>query len=141
MNWRDPLRPRKFANISSAADPVPTGCLRGQAGSWGTIFDATLPYVIKPSLTGNAEYHEWQDPRVPMRLAYFYFNPDRLSVQDDLVGTEMPLAPRLFFKMRHCLAPRISYGRWSKTQSERVPRLIVADLQNRLRILQLGESD
>ena len=44
------------------------------------------------------EYHEWQDPRILTRLAYFYFDPGRLPVQDELGSTDMPLAPRLFFE-------------------------------------------
>jgi AraC family transcriptional regulator len=44
------------------------------------------------------EYHEWQVPRILTRLTYFYFDPGRLSVQDDPAFAELPLAPRLFFE-------------------------------------------
>jgi AraC family transcriptional regulator len=44
------------------------------------------------------EYHEWQDPRILTRLAYFYFDPGWLPVQDELGSADMPLAPRLFFE-------------------------------------------
>ncbi len=44
------------------------------------------------------EYHEWQDPRILPRLAYFYFDPGQLPVQDEPASAEVPLAPRLFFE-------------------------------------------
>jgi AraC family transcriptional regulator len=44
------------------------------------------------------EYHEWQIPRIPTRMTYFYFDPGRLSVREDSAFANMPLVPRLFFE-------------------------------------------
>jgi AraC family transcriptional regulator len=60
-----------------------------------TLRDLTRKLTFVPAGHG---YHEWQDPRVLTRLAYFYFDPNRLPVQDELGSPDMPLAPRLFFE-------------------------------------------
>jgi AraC family transcriptional regulator len=60
-----------------------------------TLRDLSRKLTFVPA---GHEYHEWQDPRVPMRLAYFYFDPAQLPVRDDPAATETPLAPRLFFE-------------------------------------------
>ena len=44
------------------------------------------------------EYREWHDPRVPTRLAYFYFDPVRLPIQPELGFADMLFSPRLFFE-------------------------------------------
>jgi AraC family transcriptional regulator len=60
-----------------------------------TLRDLSRKLTFVPA---GHQYHEWQDPRVPMRLAYFYFDPAQLPAQDDPAATETPLAPRLFFE-------------------------------------------
>jgi AraC family transcriptional regulator len=60
-----------------------------------TLRDLSRKLTFVPA---GHEYHEWQDPRIPMRLAYFYLDPARLPIQDDPAATETPLAPRLFFE-------------------------------------------
>jgi AraC family transcriptional regulator len=43
------------------------------------------------------EYSEWAEPRVLMRVIYFYFDPDRMPTLPET--TDLPyLAPRLFFE-------------------------------------------
>ncbi len=44
------------------------------------------------------EYHEWHDPRVLMRVAYFYFDPARMPKHPDTGVTPVPLVPRLYFE-------------------------------------------
>lgn len=60
-----------------------------------TLRDLSRKLTFVPA---GHEYREWQDPRVLTRLAYFYFDPDWLPVQDEPGAAEMPLAPRLFFE-------------------------------------------
>jgi AraC-like DNA-binding protein len=60
-----------------------------------TLRDLTRKLTFVPA---GHEYHEWQDPRVLTRLAYFYFDPGRLPVKDESSASDMPLAPRLFFE-------------------------------------------
>ena len=60
-----------------------------------TLRDLSRKLTFVPA---GHEYHDWQDPRVPMRLAYFYFDPAQLPGQDDPAATATPLAPRLFFE-------------------------------------------
>jgi AraC family transcriptional regulator len=60
-----------------------------------TLRDLTQKLTFVPA---GHEYHEWQDPRILARLAYFYFDPGRLPVQDEPDSLAMPLAPRLFFE-------------------------------------------
>jgi AraC family transcriptional regulator len=59
-----------------------------------TLRDLSRKLTFVPA---GHEYHEWQVPRVLTRLTYFYFNPHRISVQDEPAFAEMPLSPRLFF--------------------------------------------
>lgn len=44
------------------------------------------------------EYHEWQEPRVLMRGAYFYFDPATMPMHAGSATTPATLAPRLFFE-------------------------------------------
>jgi len=44
------------------------------------------------------EYHEWQEPRVLMRVAYFYFDPAKMPTYDETGVAPASLAPRLFFE-------------------------------------------
>jgi AraC family transcriptional regulator len=60
-----------------------------------TLHDLSRKLTFVPA---GHEYHEWHVPRVPTRLTYFYFDPGRLSVQDEPAFAEMPLPPRLFFE-------------------------------------------
>jgi AraC family transcriptional regulator len=46
----------------------------------------------------GCEYHDWQEPHILSRVAYFYFDPARLSVDPELSTSNIPLAPRLFFE-------------------------------------------
>lgn len=50
--------------------------------------DMTRKLTFVPA--GRA-YHEWHEPRAPMRVVRFYFDPARMP-------TPAPLAPRLFFE-------------------------------------------
>jgi AraC family transcriptional regulator len=43
-------------------------------------------------------YRDWQEPRIPTRVAYFYFDPATLAINADLSVTELPFRPRLFFE-------------------------------------------
>jgi AraC family transcriptional regulator len=44
------------------------------------------------------EYCDWQEPRIPSRVVYFYFDPAQLSVDPELGFSDMSFAPRLFFE-------------------------------------------
>ena len=63
-----------------------------------------LPTSTLRSLSGKLTFipagHEcfgWQDPRVLMRISYFYVDPQVLPLDDELRFPEMELRPRLFF--------------------------------------------
>jgi len=60
-----------------------------------TLRDLSRKLTFVPA---GYEYHEWQVPRVLTSLTYFYFDPGRLSVQDEPAFAQMPLTPRLFFE-------------------------------------------
>jgi AraC family transcriptional regulator len=42
-------------------------------------------------------YHEWQEPRVPARIVYFYFDPAKMPTHHETNVVPAPLAARLFF--------------------------------------------
>ncbi len=44
------------------------------------------------------DYHEWQQPRTPTSLIYFYFEPAAFEAIADVDPAERPLSPRLFFE-------------------------------------------
>jgi AraC family transcriptional regulator len=44
----------------------------------------------------GCEYREWQEPRGPARIAYFYLEPSQMSAQPRIAGTIS--RPRLFFE-------------------------------------------
>ena len=44
------------------------------------------------------EYLEWHEPRTPMGVMYFHFDPDKLQAESDVNMADFPLAPRLFFE-------------------------------------------
>jgi AraC family transcriptional regulator len=44
------------------------------------------------------EFHEWQDPQLLTRVAYFYLDPAKLVVDPELGSAATSLAPRLFFE-------------------------------------------
>jgi AraC family transcriptional regulator len=56
---------------------------------------------VKRKLTfvpaGHA-YHEWHEPRVLTRVAYFYFDPARMPVPPEAGVAPAPLVPRLFIE-------------------------------------------
>jgi len=60
-----------------------------------TLRDVTRKLTFVPA---GRTYQEWHDPRVLTRLVYFYFDPARLPVSDDVTVTSTPLAPRLLFE-------------------------------------------
>jgi AraC family transcriptional regulator len=60
-----------------------------------TLRDLSRKLTFVPA---GHEYREWQDPRILTRLAYFYFDPGQLPVQDESEPAEISLAPRLFFE-------------------------------------------
>ena len=60
-----------------------------------TLRDLSRKLTFVPA---GYEYREWHVPRVLTRLTYFYFDPERLSVQDEPALADTPLAPRLFFE-------------------------------------------
>lgn len=43
-------------------------------------------------------YHEWHEPRVPVSLMYFYFDPAELQIQSVLDASGTSLKPQLFFE-------------------------------------------
>jgi AraC family transcriptional regulator len=60
-----------------------------------TLRDLTRKLTFVPA---EHEYREWQDPRILTRLTYFYFEPGRLPVEEELDSARKPLTPRLFFE-------------------------------------------
>jgi AraC family transcriptional regulator len=44
------------------------------------------------------EYHDWQEPQILSRVAYFYFDPSTFVNNAGSSATESPLSPRLFFE-------------------------------------------
>jgi AraC family transcriptional regulator len=44
------------------------------------------------------KYHDWQEPRTPTRVVYFYFDPAGLAISPELGFAHMSFAPRLFFE-------------------------------------------
>jgi AraC family transcriptional regulator len=44
------------------------------------------------------EYYEWQEPRSPARVVYFYFDPARMPTPPEGGAASTSLAPRLFFE-------------------------------------------
>ncbi len=44
------------------------------------------------------EYFDWQDPRVLMRVVFFYLEPAKMPTHADTGVAPTPLAPRLFFE-------------------------------------------
>jgi AraC family transcriptional regulator len=44
------------------------------------------------------EYYEWQEPRSPARVVYFYFDPARMPEPPEGGAAGTSLAPRLFFE-------------------------------------------
>ncbi len=44
------------------------------------------------------EYYDRQDPHILTRVAYFYFDPDKLAIDPELGFAETSPAPRLFFE-------------------------------------------
>jgi AraC family transcriptional regulator len=57
--------------------------------------DASRKLTFVPA---GHEYHEWQEPRVLMRVMYFYFDPARMPAYSETDVAPEPLAPRLFFE-------------------------------------------
>src|SRR5271167_4428754 len=60
-----------------------------------TLRDFRRKLVFVPA---GHKYHDWQEPRIRTRVAYFYFDPARLAINADLSVTELPFSPRLFFE-------------------------------------------
>jgi AraC family transcriptional regulator len=44
------------------------------------------------------EYLEWHEPRTPMGVMYFHFDPDEMQAESDVNMAGFSLAPRLFFE-------------------------------------------
>jgi AraC family transcriptional regulator len=44
------------------------------------------------------EYREWHEPRTPMGVMYFHFDPDKLQADSDLNMADFSLTPRMFFE-------------------------------------------
>jgi AraC family transcriptional regulator len=44
------------------------------------------------------EYREWHQPRTPMGMMYFHFDPDKLEIDSETNMADFALAPRLFFE-------------------------------------------
>jgi len=56
---------------------------------------------VKRKLTfvpAGHEYRESHEPRIPSRLAYFYFDPAKMPVDAEASLADRPFAPRLFFE-------------------------------------------
>jgi AraC family transcriptional regulator len=60
-----------------------------------TLRDYRRKLVFVPA---GHEYRDWQEPRIPTRVIYFYFDPAGLAISPELGFAEMPFAPRLFFE-------------------------------------------
>jgi AraC family transcriptional regulator len=57
--------------------------------------DVTRKLTFVPA---GHEFREWHDPRTPMGVTYFYFDPVELSIESGESLADMLLTPRLFFE-------------------------------------------
>ena len=60
-----------------------------------TLRDVARKLTFAPA---GHEYREWHNPRTPIGVTYFYFDPARLAVDSEENPADMPLVPRLFFE-------------------------------------------
>jgi AraC family transcriptional regulator len=60
-----------------------------------TLRDVARKLTFVPA---GHEYREWHNPRTPIGVSYFYFDPAKLEVDSDENLADMLLAPRLFFE-------------------------------------------
>jgi AraC family transcriptional regulator len=68
-------------------------CVEGTARS--ALRDVTRKLTFVPA---GHQFREWHDPRTPMSVTYFYFDPAELPVVSGESPAEMLFAPRLFFE-------------------------------------------
>jgi len=66
-----------------------------------TLRDVTRKFSFVPA---GHDYYDWQDPRTPARMAFFYFAPEALPLAAVKGEREQVLAPRLFFEDAALLA-------------------------------------
>ena|ERR1700719_1795672 len=64
-----------------------------------TLRDFTQKLTFVPA---GHEYHEWQEPRILSRVAYFYFDPARLSVDPEPTFQACRSPRGCSSKMRRC---------------------------------------
>ena len=67
--------------------------VEGTPGS--TLRNVARKLTFAPS---GHEYREWHEPRTPMGVMYFHFDPDKLEVESETNVARFSLAPRLFFE-------------------------------------------
>jgi AraC family transcriptional regulator len=72
--------------------------IEGLSGS--TLRDLRRKLTFVPA---GHKYHDWQEPSILTRVAYFYFDPAALAIDPELGSADMSLAPRLFFEDRALL--------------------------------------
>jgi AraC family transcriptional regulator len=60
-----------------------------------TLRDVARKLTFVPA---GHEYREWHNPRTPIGVTYFYFDPAKLQIDSEEDLADLPLAPRLFFE-------------------------------------------
>jgi AraC family transcriptional regulator len=68
-------------------------CVEGNARS--ALRDVARKLTFVPA---GHRFHEWHDPRTPMSVTYFYFDPAELPIESGEGLADMLFAPRLFFE-------------------------------------------
>jgi AraC family transcriptional regulator len=68
-------------------------CVEGTARS--ALRDVTRKLTFVPA---GHQFREWHDPRTPMSVTYFYFDPAQLPIECGESLADMLFAPRLFFE-------------------------------------------
>ncbi|WP_088348755.1 MULTISPECIES: AraC family transcriptional regulator [Rhodomicrobium] len=80
-------------------------CERGARDDGETCLDGLAPSKLRDQggkltfVPAGHHYYEWQQPRTPVQLTYFYFDPANLRGLADFDADEV-LVPRLFFEDR-----------------------------------------
>jgi AraC family transcriptional regulator len=70
----------------------------------GTFIQGLLPSTLRDCgrklafVPAGHEYRDWHEPRTLLRVAFFYFNPDRLASSAELGFSVTSIPPRLFFE-------------------------------------------
>jgi AraC family transcriptional regulator len=68
-------------------------CIEGVSKS--TLRDLRRKLIFVPA---GHKYYDWQEPRIPSRLTYFYFDPAVLAIDPELGFAGRSFVPQLFFE-------------------------------------------